>query len=85
MVSNIFNGSSSFIRKDINLLFLFLSLPLSSNVLTYPLILGNIKTNDLITSSDYPIKHLELFFGPNNFEMIILPTLTSHLFGFFAS
>ena len=39
-----------------NLLFL------SLKVLTYPHILDEIKTNGLIASSKYPIKHLELFF-----------------------
>ena len=31
------------------------------HVLTYPLILGNNKTNDLITLPEYSIKYLELF------------------------
>ena len=41
-------------RKDIHLLFA------SLNVLAYPLTIGNIKTNGLITSFKYPIKYLEL-------------------------
>ena len=79
-----FSNSLSSLHKDINLLFLFLSSPLSLNILIYPLILGNIKTSGLTTSSKYPIKHLELFFVTTNFEMIILSTLTSQFFiGFF--
>ena len=62
---------SSFMHKDINLLFLSLSPSLSLNVLTYPHILGNIKTNGLITSSKYSIKDLELFFVSVKFEIII--------------
>ena len=55
MVSYFSNSSSSSIHKDINLLYLPLSLTLK--VLTYPLILGNFKTNGLMTLSKYPIKH----------------------------
>ena len=51
------NSLSPSIRKDINLIFLFLSSPLSLNIVTYPLFLGNIKTNGLIISSNYPIKY----------------------------
>ena len=40
-----FNSFSSSIRKGIKLLFLYLSSSLILNVLTYPLILGNIKIN----------------------------------------
>ena len=49
--------------EDISLLFLFLSLPpsLSLKFLTYPIILGNIKTNGVITYN-YPIKYLKLLF-----------------------
>ena len=47
MVLYFSDSFSSSIRKDINLLFL------SLKVLTYPLILGNIKTNVLTTSSKY--------------------------------
>ena len=64
------NSLLSAILKDINLLFLFLSPPLSLNVLTNLLILGNIKT-----SSKYSIKYLELFFVSASFEMTILSTL----------
>ena len=59
------------------LLFLSLFTSLALNDLTYPLILGNIKTNDLITLSKYSIKHLELVFVLTNFEITILSTLTS--------
>ena len=80
------NSFSSSIQKDINLLFLFLSPSLTSYVLTYPLILGNIKTNGLITLSKYPIKYLQLVFVLINFEITILSTLTSQTFiGFSAS
>ena len=54
-------------RKDVDLLFLFLFLSLPLNVLTYPFILGNTRTNGLVTSSKYPIKYLELFFVSTNF------------------
>ena len=52
------NSYSSFIGEDIN--FLFLSLPLKN--LTYPLILGNIKTNGLINLSKYPTEYLKFLF-----------------------
>ena len=42
--------------KEINLLFLFLSPHLILNVLTYPLILGNIQTNGFISSSKDQVK-----------------------------
>ena len=57
MVSYFSNSSSSSIHKDTNLLYLPLSLSLTLKVLTYPLILGNFKTNGLMTLSKYPIKH----------------------------
>ena len=57
------NSFSSSIQKDINLLFPSLIL----NVLTYPLILGIIKTNGLIVLSKYQIKYLEFCFGFNKF------------------
>ena len=65
---------SSVICKDINLLFF------SLNVLTYPLISENIKTNGLINSFKYPIKYLELFLVSVKFEISILSTLTSQIF-----
>ena len=68
MVLYSYNSLSSSIRKYIYLLFLFLSPSLSLNVLTYPFILGNIKTNGLITASKHPIKYLEIFFVSTNFE-----------------
>ena len=69
-------------RKDINLSFPFLNL----NVLTYPLILSIIKTNDLIALSKYSTKYLVLIFVLANFEITILSTLTSQIFiGFFAA
>ena len=65
---------------------LSLSPSLTLNVLTYALILGIIKTNGLISLSKYPIKYLELVSVSINFEITILPTLTSQIFiGFFAS
>ena len=72
---------SSSMLKDINLLFLFLSLspPLSLKVQTYPTILGNIKTNGIITSSKYPIRYFELFFVSIDFEIIVLSTSTSQV------
>ena len=62
--------------KDINLLFLSLSPSLTLSVLTYSLILGNIKTNRLMILLKYPIKYLDLVFVSTNFEMTILSTLT---------
>ena len=47
-------------RKDIKFLFLFLSPSSTLNVLSYPLILGIIKTNGLVTLSKNPIKYSEL-------------------------
>ena len=74
-------------RKHIELLFSFLSSSLTLNVVTYPLILGNIKTNCLITISKYPIKQLELVFVSTNFEITILSNfinITSQIsLGFF--
>ena len=62
-------------RKDINL---SLSPSLTLNVLTYPLILGIIKTNGLIALSNFiPIKYSELVFVSVSFEITILSTLTS--------
>ena len=46
-------------------------------VLTYPLILGNINTDGIITSSKYPIEYLELVFVLISFEATIVPTLTN--------
>ena len=80
------NSYSSSIQKDIDLLFLFLSPSLTLNVLTYPLILGIIKTDGLIALYKSPIKYLELVFALTNFEITILSTLTSQNFkGFFAA
>ena len=59
------NRFLSSIRKDVKLIFY------SQKFLTYPLIVGNIKTNCLVTSSKYPIKYLELFFVSINFEITI--------------
>ena len=53
------------ICKDINI-YLFFSL----KVLTYPVILGYIKTNGLKTSSKYPLKYSEIFFVSLNFEIL---------------
>ena len=70
------NSFLSYLRKGINLLFLFLCSSFSLNILTYPLIIGNIKTNCL----KCVIKHLELIFVITNFDMTISSTLTSHMF-----
>ena len=86
MVFHFSNSLSSSIRKGINLLFFFLSPPLSLNVFTYLLYLGNIKINGLTTSPKYQIKYLELFFVLANFEMTVLQTLTFQIFiGFFCT
>ena len=71
-----FYKSLSSICEGINLLFLLLSLSpsLSLKVLTYPIILGNIKFNGLVTFI-YPIKYLELFPAPSNSQITILSTL----------
>ena len=49
-------------------LFLPLFLSLFLEVVIYLLILDKIKINDLITSSKYPNKYLELFYVSSNFE-----------------
>ena len=55
-------------------------------LLKYLLILGNIKTNGVITSSKYRIKYLELFNVSINFYITILSTSTSQIFiGFFGT
>ena len=80
------NSSSSYIQKYISLLFLYLSLYSTLNALTYPLILGIIKTNGLIVLSKYPIKYLESVCVSTNFEITILSTLTYQIFiGLFAA
>ena len=63
-----------------------MSPPLTLNVLTYPLMLGIIKTNGIIALSNFiPIKYLELVFVLTNFQITILSTLESQIFiGFFA-
>ena len=48
------------------------------------LILGNIKTNGLITLYKYPIKYLKLFFLSTNFEMTISLISTSQMFAVFS-
>ena len=54
-------------------------------VLTYPLILGNINTDGIITSSKYPIEYLELVFVLISFEATIVPTLATRIvIGFLA-
>ena len=72
MVPDISNSSLLSTRKDI------------STLLTYSLILGNIKTNDLITLSKYSMKYLELVFLSTNFERTILSTLPSQIFFVFS-
>ena len=66
-------------RNTSYFLFLSLSPSLTLKVLTYPLIIANIKANSLITSSKYPIKYLKLIFVSINFETTILLTLTSQI------
>ena len=80
MVLYFSNSSTSSTRKDINLLFLSLSPFLTINLLTNTLILGNTKTNGLITLSKYLMKYLELVFVSSNLEITILSTLTSQMF-----
>ena len=58
-----FNSLTLFKRRDINILFLkvlaepLILLSLSLKALKYSLILGNIETNGLIASSEYPVKY----------------------------
>ena len=58
-----FNSLTLFKRRDINILFLkvlaepLILLSLSLKALKYSLILGNIETNGLMTSSEYPVKY----------------------------
>ena len=77
MILSFSNSFSLSILKGFNLLFLSLFVTLSLNFLTYPLILGNTKTKDLINLSKYPTKYLELVFVSTNFEINILSTLIS--------
>ena len=62
-----------------NLLFFSFLLFLSYlKVLTYPLILDNIKTIGLKTKSKFPVEYLELFFFSIEFDQLtILITSTS--------
>ena len=75
-----FNSFSSPIQKNINLL----SLSLTLIIITHQLIIGNIKTNNLRTLSNYPIKYLEIVFElvflSINFEITILSILTFQIF-----
>ena len=88
---NLWRNSYKFLIIDyclyINLLLLFLSfspsLPLE--FLAYPLILGKIKTNGLITLSNYLIKYLELLFVSINFEITVLSASTSQIFRIFCT
>ena len=63
-----FNSLTLFKRRDINILFLkvlaepLILLSLSLKALKYSLILGNIETNGLITSSEYPVKYWGHFY-----------------------
>ena len=69
------NSLSISIRKNVQLLSLFLFLsPSFFENFTYPLNLGNIKTDVLIISSKYPIKYLELLLVSINFETTALST-----------
>ena len=74
MVLYFSNSLSSYIWKDTHLKLLFLK------VLTYPIILANIKTNALISSFKYPIKYLKLFYVSINFEITTLSASTSQIF-----
>ena len=56
---------------------------LTLNVLIYVLILGNTKTDNLLTLSKLPSKCLELLFFSTNIEIAILSTLTCHMFAGF--
>ena len=75
-----FSNNVSSIGKDMNLLLLSLSPSYTLKVLTYLLILGNIKTNGHIISSKYSIKYLKLSFFSINFETTVLSTLMSQFF-----
>ena len=77
-----FSNNVSSIGKDISLLLLSLSPYYTLKVLTYLLILGNIKTNGHIISSKYSIKYLKLSFFSINFETTVLSTLTCQIFFF---
>ena len=84
MVLYFSNSFTSSIRKDTNLLLLFLSPSLTLNILTHPRILGNVKTNFLIILSTYAIEYLESVFDSINFDITILSMLASQMFiGFF--
>ena len=86
MVLYFSNSIPSIIWKYINLLFLSLFPSLTLNVLTYPLYLDNIKTNCLITSSNYPSKYSKLVFVSTNIEITILSVSIHQIFiGVFAS
>ena len=63
-----------------NLLFSSLSPSFTLNVLTYPLILGIIKTNGVITLYKHPIKYLGLVFVSTNFEITIVSKLSNKPF-----
>ena len=65
--------------ESMKLLLLSLSTSLTLNVLIYPLILVNTKTNGLITLFKYSIKYLELGFASTDFEISILSTLASQI------
>ena len=68
MVLNFSNMLSSLYRKT----FLSLSQSLNLKVSSYPLILGNIKTNGLMILSKYSIRYLELSLVSTNIEMTAL-------------
>ena len=66
------------LRKYINLLFLFF-------ISTFTLHDFKYQTNDLITSSNYPVQCFKLFFTSISFEVTILSLLMSQIFiGFLA-
>ena len=74
------NSLSSSVIKEITLFYLSSAL----NVITYPLFLGIIKTNGLISLYKSPIKYIELAFVLTSFQITIIPTLTFQTFiGFF--
>ena len=66
------NSFSSSIRNNVNLLFLSLSPSLTLNILTYPLIIGIIKANGLITLSKYPMKYILSLFRTDLMGIITL-------------
>ena len=83
MFYNFLITSHHLYQKTLIFYFIYISI-FNLTFLTYPLILGIIKTDGLIVLSKYPIKYLELVFVSINFEKTILSTLPSQIIiGFF--